>query len=179
MLRRFSEGQNNTLDAMQRAAAQRNQADFVALAHAFKGVAANLGAVEMAADAALLEKMAVSQDWAVVEQVLARVRQSFAIAGTAIDTLAPVSPPQTAPPASPAAQGVDLSPLLPHLEALRGLLERNDFSAFQRFDEIRREYPELMAGDFELQGLAALIGRFEFDAAAAAVVRFVTRNQQK
>ncbi len=130
-------------------------------AHTLKGLAGNLGALEVAAAAAELEAVAASHDDAAINAAREQVAGTLAPVIAALEAL-------DASPASVTMTELDVAELSTTLARLRGLLEDSDAEASEVIEGLVAQ-PLLVAHNNTLQALAARIDDFEFDEALTSL----------
>jgi two-component system sensor histidine kinase/response regulator len=168
LFRRFEQSQGATL-AEVRALLDRGQAASAAQAlHRMRGVAANLGAVELAERTLALEKiMASGGDLAAAE---ARVEAAMAVVLASARSLA------VEPEAAPAkAEMHDLQALQAGLADLLGLLQNNNLKAIAAFQHVRGPLASLIEPAAVVE-LADAVETLSFTSAAALVNAILNRG---
>ncbi|MCS0609642.1 PAS domain-containing protein [Massilia solisilvae] len=160
VFRRFESSQGRTLDEVRELLRSGDRKGAQQLAHRLRGVAANLGANEVAALALDFEQALRSADEAALALRLARLDAALSVvldASREIDAAGAGAEPGV--PAATCAQREDLIGLL-------DLLHNNNLKAMAQFDALRPALAGLLdakSGD----ALADAIGTLRFDVAAA------------
>jgi PAS domain S-box-containing protein len=160
VFRRFRSSQGGTLDEVRALLRSGDRQGAQQLVHRLRGVAANLGATEVAALAIEFEDALRSQDDAALALRLARLDTALQVvldASREID--AALGAQQGAAGQGPSAQREDLLGLL-------DLLQNNNLKAMARFDALRPALAGMLDGPAEA-ALADAVGTLRFDAAAA------------
>ena len=137
------------------------------LAHSIKGLAANLGAVEVRDAAAAIENVLRAAERVPSVEELARFSEALAVVNSGISQLPVKSSPEGEPtddsqPSSPA----ELLEALQGLEApLKGWLPKESMAAIEKAQ--RLSWPDDLRK--EVAGLSALIGKYKFKDAVTAL----------
>ncbi|OON64673.1 diguanylate cyclase [Massilia sp. KIM] len=170
---RFAASREATLGELRALAHAGERVGAQQLAHRLRGVAANLGAEEVARQALALEQALRDADQPTVVLRLAELAAAFELAASGARELDDPCP--GCPPASPGARpadghdsgaGADGAPLHEALARLLHLLENNNMKAIAEFEALR---PALAAsaGVDPAAALADAIGALRFERAAA------------
>jgi HPt (histidine-containing phosphotransfer) domain-containing protein len=139
-------------------------------AHRLRGVAANLGATDVAGQALELEQALRSEDAAALALRLARLDAALAIVlEAARDLPAPASAPAAAAPdaTTPAGSANDSANLRRELAQLLDLLHNNNMKAMAQFETLRPALARLEPG--KVAPLADAVATLRFEQAAQLV----------
>jgi two-component system, sensor histidine kinase and response regulator len=138
------------------------------LAHSLKGLAGNLGAMDLAAQAATLESAVKDAPHAELETVLGELEQSLLALVAAIETLCP-------PVATEAAMPVDETQLLALCRQLQRLFADDDPRAGKVFEQ----QAELLRSAFnsEYVALVAAVRGYDFEQALSLLRQAAGRRQ--
>jgi two-component system, sensor histidine kinase and response regulator len=165
---RFEQSQGRTLDEVRALLATGDRAGAQQLVHRLRGVAANLGAIEVAAQALDFELALRSEDDAALALRLSRLDSAFQMVLEASrDIGTPVV--GTVQP-----QGTLVAPRK-ELQALLDLLRNNNLKAMAQFDAVRPAIARMLEPDAE-SALADAIGTLRFEAAAALLEAILNGN---
>jgi HPt (histidine-containing phosphotransfer) domain-containing protein len=134
--------------------------------HRLRGVAANLGATELAAQALDLEHALRGEDEAALALRLARLEAALATVLEAARSL-PDERPAGPPAPGHAEEVIEQPPLRDALAHLRDLLQNNNMKAMAQFEALRPALARLSPET--VQPLADAVATLRFDAAAALV----------
>jgi PAS domain S-box-containing protein len=132
-------------------------------AHRLRGVAANLGATDVAGQALALEQALRSEDAAALALRLARLEAALGVVLDAARDL-PAPEPDTAPPAAPPE---DSATLRRELAQLLDLLHNNNMKAMAQFETLRPALARLEPG--KAAPLADAVATLRFEEAAQLV----------
>jgi two-component system, sensor histidine kinase and response regulator len=138
------------------------------LAHSLKGLAGNLGATDLAAQAAALESAVKDARHAELESLLGELEQGLQALVAAIQALYP-------PPVAESAEQVDETQLLPLCRQLQRLFADDDPRAGKVFEE----QAELLRSAFnsEYVALAAAVRGYDFEQALSLLQQAAGRRQ--
>jgi PAS domain S-box-containing protein len=131
-------------------------------AHRLRGVAANLGATEVAGQALELERALRSEDEAALARRLARLDAALSIV---LEAARDLPTPQTTP--APAAAPEDSAILQRELAQLLDLLHNNNMKAMAQFETLRPALARLEPG--QVAPLADAVATLKFEEAAQLV----------
>ena len=175
VFRRFEHSQGGVVDEVRTLLAAGERVRAGQLIHRLRGVAANLGAAELAGQALELEQALRSDPQAALALRLARLEGALA---TVLETARNLpEDPALAP--SGAGAGVaggetEQQPIRDALAHLRDLLQNNNMKAMARFEALRpalaRQVPQA------LQPLADAVATLRFDAAASLVTALLAES---
>jgi two-component system sensor histidine kinase/response regulator len=166
LLERFVQNQSDTVAALRQALADGALEEAHRRAHTLKGLAANIGAERLAADALALEqalRQGERQHFGALVERLAAQLPGLLGAIPAVLALAPAD--ADAPPASAS----DPADLLAAIDALAELLARDDSRALRRLDALAaalRDQPQPLAA---FEGVRAQARDYNFPGALAAL----------
>ena len=152
---RFAAGAGASFDQLHAHVDAAERADALALAHRLRGVAANLGAVDLAAHALALEAALRAGDDAQAARRLAQLEAALAPLQAAAHALAPPVPRASAPQTDPHA-----------LAQLLELLQNNNMKALAAHAALANGLEALLGGA-QARALAEAIGTLRFEHAAA------------
>jgi PAS domain S-box-containing protein len=173
VFRRFESSQGGVLDEVRALLAAGDRLRAGQLVHRLRGVAANLGATEVAGQALGLEQALRGEDEAALALRLARLDGAMA---TVLETAR--SLPEEPVPAPPAAgvsgSETEQQPLRDALAHLRDLLENNNLKAMARFESLRPALAHLAPQ--ALEPLADAVATLRFDAAASLVTALLAES---
>jgi CheY-like chemotaxis protein/HPt (histidine-containing phosphotransfer) domain-containing protein len=174
LLRRFAASQAGAPDEIRACLAGDERTRAGQVAHRLRGVAANLGAVEVAARALELEQALPGGDAAALGERLARLEDALRVVRDAADGL-------EAPRAQAAAAEAALAPeeddaLHRALALLLDLLENNNMRAMAQLDFMRPALARLAPE--QAQALADAVALLRFDDAAGMVRAILTRMEK-
>jgi HPt (histidine-containing phosphotransfer) domain-containing protein len=164
VLGRFVAGAGASFDQLHAHVDAAERADALALAHRLRGVAANLGAVDLAAHALALEAALRAGDDAQAARQLAQLEAALAPLQAAAHALAPPVPPPSAQQADPYA-----------LAQLLELLQNNNMKAMAAHAALANGL-EALLGSAQARALAEAIGTLRFEHAAALLAGILERK---
>ena len=158
LLGKFVASQGDFPAQLRAALAANQQESAERLAHSLKGLAGNLGATDLAAQAATLESAIKDARHDELDGLLAELQQSLEALVAAINAQFPAAPPHE-------WQAVDTEQLLQLCRQLQRLFAEDDPRAGKLFDE----QAELLRSAFtsEYAALAAAVRGFDFEQALA------------
>ena len=137
LFKRFENSQGGAVTAIRALLDAGDRTGASQAAHRLRGVAANLGAIDVADQAQDLEQALRSEDAAALALRLARLEAALHVVLDAARDL----PAATAPPppvaADPAARSADSATLRQELAQLLDLLQNNNLKAMAQFDALR------------------------------------------
>jgi CheY-like chemotaxis protein len=162
VFRRFESSQGSTLDEVRELLRAGDRQGAQQLAHRLRGVAANLGATEVAALALEFEQALRSADEAALALHLSRLDTAMQVVLDASRELDAAG--QDAAQAAPSATGARREDLVELLD----LLQNNNMKAMTRFDALRPALGGMLAPAVD-EALAQAIGTLRFDAATSLV----------
>jgi two-component system, sensor histidine kinase and response regulator len=165
---RFEQSQGRTLDEVRVLLLDGDRAGAQQLVHRLRGVAANLGATEVAAQALDFEQALRSADDAALALRLSRLDTAFQ---EVLEASREIAPPQCGPAQQPGALVAQRA----DLQALLDLLRTNNLKAMAQFDAVRPTIAGMLEPAAEL-ALADAIGTLRFDAAAALLQAILNGN---
>jgi PAS domain S-box-containing protein len=164
VFRRFARAQGGVAGEVRALLAAGERVRAGQLLHRLRGVAANLGAVEVAGHALALEQALRSED----EAAPARLEDAVARLAAALAGVVATARALPAEPAGePAAGRIDKPTLHDELAHLRDLLENNNMKAMARFEALRPALAHLAPAT--MPALADAVATLRFDAAAVLV----------
>jgi PAS domain S-box-containing protein len=179
VFRRFAASQGGVPDEVRAALAAGDRARAGQLVHRLRGVAANLGATEVAGHALELEQALRSEDEAALALRLARLQEALAVVLDVAHALSDelpgalsANPGAGAAPA--AADEMEQRALHDALAHLRDLLENNNMKAMAQFDALRPHLARL-APD-ALPALAEAVATLRFECAAELLGRLLGKE---
>jgi PAS domain S-box-containing protein len=172
LLARFQQTQTGSIAELRRLIDGGMADDAARLLHRLKGVAANIGAVQVARLASEAELLARSGRAAEATDLLAELDEAMAVVGDAARSMVvgdaarsmavvPVEPAVTSP--------CNVDSLRRELSTLATLLGSNDLSADERFRAIRPALAAAVA-DEVVQDLARSVDRLEFKSAEQSIL---------
>ncbi|TFW31036.1 response regulator [Massilia horti] len=171
LLKRLESSQGGTLDEVRAMLRRSDRQGAAQLVHRLRGVAANLGATDVAALALELEQALRSADDAALAVRLARLDSALQVvldAARELQANAPAATLAVAPGAASPAPHTDLVRLLE-------LLRTNNLKAMAQFDALRPAL-ELSLAAQENVALAEAVETLRFDTAASLVQQILDRK---
>jgi len=176
VLRRFEHSQGGVLDEVRSLLAAGDRVRAGQLIHRLRGVAANLGATEVAGQALDLEQALRSDPEPALTLRLARLEGAMA---TVLETARSLpEDPALAPPGGAVAESeTEQRPLRDALAHLRNLLQNNNMKAMASFASLRPALARL-APD-AVQPLADAVATLRFDAAASLVTALLAESMDE
>jgi PAS domain S-box-containing protein len=169
LLRRFAAGQAGAAGEIRTRLAEGDRTGAGQAAHRLRGVAANLGALDVARCALELEQALRSEDDAALLLRAARLEDALRVVVDATHGLD--APGQVAPPSLPAADEIDA--LQRALALFLDLLQNNNMKAMAQWELLRPALGRL-APD-RVQALSDAVALLRFDDAAGMVRTILTR----
>ncbi|MGJ7918754.1 response regulator, partial [Massilia sp. LXY-6] len=166
VFKRFESSQGGVVAEVRALLADGDRAGAGQLVHRLRGVAANLGATEVANQALDLEQALRGEDEAALALRLVRLEQALATVLEAARELPDEVPPQ-APQNDLAGCEMEQRPLQDALAHLRDLLQNNNMKAMAQFESLRPALARLAPA--AVAPLADAVATLRFDAAAALV----------
>jgi len=166
VFKRFESSQGGVVAEVRALLADGDRVRAGQLIHRLRGVAANLGATEVASQALDLEQALRGEDEAALALRLARLETALATVLQAAREL-PAEPPDPAPDGELARDEMEQRTLQDALAHLRDLLQNNNMKAMAQFESLRPALAR-MAPD-AVAPLADAVATLRFDAAAALV----------
>jgi PAS domain S-box-containing protein len=166
VFRRFEASQGGVIAEVRALLAAGDRVRAGQAIHRLRGVAANLGATELAAQALDLEHALRGEDEAALALRLARLEAALATVLEAARSL-PDERPAGPPAPGHAGEVIEQPPLRDALAHLRDLLQNNNMKAMAQFEALRPARARLSPE--AVQTLADAVATLRFDAAAALV----------
>jgi PAS domain S-box-containing protein len=178
VFRRFESSQGAVIGEVRALLAAGDRVGAGQLIHRLRGVAANLGATELASHALELEQALRFEDEAALALRLARLEGAMATVLEAAREL-PAEAPAAAPPAGMAEADTERSTVQDALAHLRDLLQNNNMKAMAQLDSLRPALAQLAPQ--ALPGLAEAVATLRFETAAALVEQLAgtLRNKEE
>ena len=167
---RFCDSQSDVVDRLRKALNAGDSAAAQLIAHTLRGLAANLGANRLAAQAGALENGLKERPESIhSNELLAKIDNELqaTLEATAAYAL-PAKPAATAPTLSPSA-------LREALTRLRELVEASDASTLREFTAIANSLRQ-SCDPARIDELARLIDQYEFEAAAAILDALISHT---
>jgi CheY-like chemotaxis protein len=178
VFRRFESSQGGVVAEVRALLADGDRVRAGQLVHRLRGVAANLGATEVASQALDLEQALRGEDEAALALRLARLEAALATVLQAAREL-PAEPADPAPDGEHARDEMEQRTLQDALAHLRDLLQNNNMKAMAQFDSLRPALAQLAPQ--ALPGLAEAVATLRFETAAALVEQLAgtLRNKEE
>jgi two-component system sensor histidine kinase/response regulator len=177
VFRRFEKSQGAVVGEVRALLAQGERLRAGQLVHRLRGVAANLGATEVASHALALEEALRSEDEAALALRLARLDSVLATVLEAARELAdelPAGDPGAAPDAMPVTDEIERTALRDALAHLRDLLQNNNMKAMVQFASLRPALVRLAPA--AVPPLADAVETLRFEAAEALVRELLNKE---
>jgi two-component system, sensor histidine kinase and response regulator len=176
VFRRFESSQGRVADEVRSLLAAGDRVHAGQLIHRLRGVAANLGATELAGQALAFEQALRFDDDAALALRLARLEGAMATVLEAARGLPPEAPDDA--PAGALAEGEMEQPALQEeLAHLRDLLHHNNMKAMAQFESLRPALARL--APHAVPALADAVATLRFEDAAALVEQLVGTSRNK
>jgi two-component system, sensor histidine kinase and response regulator len=168
LLRKFAQPSQGGVEEIRAALAAGDVSTAARAAHSLKGAAANLGAAELAEDAAKVEHAIVSEGNA--EQTLHNLASSFMVVVEAIRSALPVERVTPIDATGSSDPGTVLQPLT----RLKTLLKHDDGEAADFILEARPVLSKVLT-ETEIASLTDSVGNFDFEAALKSLSGIASR----
>ncbi|WP_229411307.1 MULTISPECIES: PAS domain-containing protein [unclassified Massilia] len=176
VLRRFERSQGGVVHEVRGLLASGDRTGAGQLMHRLRGVAANLGATEVASQSLALEQALRGEDESALALRLARLESALATVLEAAREL-PAEVPAEAPPGDLAEGEIEQPSLQDALAHLRDLLQNNNMKAMAQFESLRPALARLAPA--AVAPLAEAVATLRFEAAAGLVGEIVANLGNK